>query len=60
MLMIMTCSCALLEWGGDGVAGAEGVVDDGVEVDEPALEECLSHRFERGIHLTVQLDLVIE
>jgi hypothetical protein len=52
--------CTLEEGLWDGVASTQGVVDDRVEVDEPALEECLCHRFERGIHLTVQLDLVIQ
>jgi hypothetical protein len=33
---------------------------DGIEVDEPALEECSGSGLERGIHPPVQLDLVIQ
>lgn len=45
---------------GNGFACGEGVVDYRIEVDKPAFEESLRHGFERGIHLPVQLDLVIQ
>src|SRR5581483_5462423 len=33
---------------------------DGVEIDEPGLEERPRHRLERFAHLAVELDLVVE
>lgn len=49
-----------LKRGGDGVAGGEGVVDHRIKIDKPALEQRLCHRLQRGVHLTVEFDFVVE
>ena len=52
------------EGGGGGVeAGGLAAVEfgaDGVEIDEPALEERPRHRLQRRVHPPVQLDLVVQ
>ena len=44
----------------DGVAGSQGVVDDGIEIDEPAFEEGLGHGFQSVVHFAVELDFVVQ
>src|SRR6185369_12609760 len=52
------------EGGGGGVeAGGRAEIElgaDGVEIDEPGLEEGPRHRLQRLVHPPVQLDLVVE